>query len=101
MLVTLLIPVATMRMRCRPKEARRLFDKRALREGPFVLWAGYLFISLLGLYLPSFFIQLYGLRFMDASLAFYLLPVLNAGSFFGRIVSFSSPTMMANPCHMP
>jgi hypothetical protein len=86
-LVSLVIPIATIRMRELPKEARPLFDARALREGPFLLWGGYLFVSLLGLYLPSFFIQLYGIRFVNASLAFDLLPVLNAGSFFGRLVS--------------
>ena len=88
-LVTLAIPVITMRMRCKPDEIRRLFDKRALRELPFVLWAAYLFVSLLGLYLPAFFIQLYGLRIAEASVAFYLLPTLNAGSFFGRIVGLA------------
>ena len=86
MLVTLAIPISVTRMRLKPDKIRRLFDQRALRERPFVIWAAYLFVSLLGLYLPSFFVQLYGVRFMNAELAFYLLPVLNAGSFFGRIV---------------
>ena len=86
MLVTLVVPLGFMRMRRLPREARRLFDREALKEWPFILWAGYLFVSLLGLYLPSFFIQLYGVRFVDADVAFDLLPVLNAGSFFGRLV---------------
>ena len=87
MLVTLLVPVCAMRMRYRPDKVRRLFDAKAWKEPPFTLWACYLFVSLSGLYLPSFYIQLYGVRFMDPSLAFYLLPALNAGSFFGRLVS--------------
>lgn len=76
-----------MRMRYRPDKIRRLFDAKAWKEPPFTLWACYLFVSLCGLYLPSFYIQLYGVRFMDPSLAFYLLPALNAGSFVGRLVS--------------
>lgn len=91
MMVTLIIPVLTMRMRTRPVKIRKLFDQRALQEGPFVIWAAYLFVSLLGLYLPSFFIQLYGASIMKPTTAFYLLPALNAGSFFGRIVGFSMP----------
>ena len=90
MLVTLIIPVATLRMRSRPDKVRRIFDERALKEVPFVLWAAYLFVSLLGLYLPSFYIQLYGLRYMNSKTAFYLLPALNVGSFFGRLVSLFS-----------
>ena len=87
MLVTLIIPVIALRMRQLPQKARRIFDARALREWAFVLWGVYLFVSLLGLYLPSFFIQLYGLKFASENTAFQLLPVLNAGSFFGRLVS--------------
>ena len=87
MLVTLLVPVLAMRMRTKPDKIRRLFDAKAWKEPPFTLWACYLFVSLCGLYLPSFYIQLYGVRFMDPDLAFYLLPALNAGSFFGRLVS--------------
>lgn len=84
-----------MRMRCQPDKVRRLFDAKAWRELPFTLWACYLFVSLCGLYLPSFYIQLYGVKFMDASLSFYLLPALNAGSFFGRLVS----TLVGHPLY--
>lgn len=87
MLVTLTIPIGVLRMRSRPQHIRRIFDAKAWTEVPFSLWACYLFVSLCGLYLPSFFIQMYGTRFMEADLALYLLPALNAGSFFGRLVS--------------
>lgn len=87
MLITLIVPLLAMRMRFRPLKARQLFDAKAWAEPPFSLWACYLFLSLLGLYLPSFYIQLYGVGVMGEDLAIYLLPLLNAGSFFGRIVS--------------
>ena len=90
-LVTLTIPIGALRMRSRPQHIRRIFDVKAWTEVPFSLWGSYLFISLCGLYLPSFFIQLYDTKFMEGDLALYLLPALNAGSFFGRLVSqFSS-----------
>lgn len=91
MLLTLSIPVACLRMRWRPHKVRRIFDAKAWREPAFSLWAAYLFVSLCGLYLPSFYIQLYGSRFMETGLSFYLLPVLNAGSLFGRIVCSKDP----------
>ncbi|KAI9702965.1 MAG: hypothetical protein M1836_008179 [Candelina mexicana] len=85
MLVVLAIPLTTLRMRWQPTQVRGLFDSKAWKEAPYSLWACYLFVSLMGLYLPSFYIQLYGVRFMETNDAFYLLPVLNGGSFFGRL----------------
>ncbi len=76
-----------MRMRFFPLKPRRLFDTQAWKEPDFCLWAAFLFLSLLGLYLPSYYIQLYGIGIIDRDLALYLLPILNAGSFFGRLVS--------------
>jgi MFS family permease len=40
------------------------------------------------MYVPFFFVQLYAIQegIMSENLAFYLLPVLNAGSIFGRII---------------
>ena len=91
MLVTLVMPICFMRMRGLPRQARRLFDRNALKEWPFILWASYSFVCALAVSLPSFFIQLYGVRFVDADVAFDLLPVLNAGSFFGRLVIHLPP----------
>ena len=87
MLTTLLISIATLRIRLTGGPPRRLFEVQAWTERPFLLWTSYLFFCLLGLYLPSFYIQLYGMKYLGREQAFYLLPVANAGSFFGRIVS--------------
>ena len=86
MLITLTFSVITMRMRTRPGRVRSLFDKHALKEIPFILWAACLFFAQLGLYLPSFFGQLYGEQFMQKDATFALIPILYSGSFFGRLV---------------
>lgn len=88
MLVTLAPAAVLLRYRFRPERIRTFFEAKAWKEAPFCLWAAYLFTSLLGLYLPSFFIQLYGTNYMGKNVAFYLLPVLNSGSFFGRPVRY-------------
>lgn len=86
-LTTMTIPLSVMRMRTRPAKVRKLFDAKAWTELPFCLWAAYLFVSLLGLYVPSFYVQINGYDVMADELASYMLPILNAGSFFGRLVS--------------
>ena len=89
MLATLTIPIAAMRMRTKPPAKRRLVDPAALREVPFVVFCIASFFSFMGLYIPFFFIDQFALQKLGigSDLAFYLLPLLNAGSFFGRIVS--------------
>ena len=91
MVMTLLVPIGSLRIRLPQGPCRRIFEAAAWKEPAFVLWALCLFVSLLGLYLPSVYIQLYGMDYMSEDLAFYLLPVSNAGSFFGRLVRSRSP----------
>lgn len=89
MLATLMAPILSMRMRVKPSAARRLFDATAWRETSYLLLAFSSFFGFLGLYIPFFYVQLYSIEhdIVDADLVFYLLPLLNAGSFFGRLVS--------------
>ena len=84
--VTLIVPLLFVRPRIQTLEVRKLFDRDAWQELPYCLWAGYLFVSLLGLYVPAYYVQLYGHNYVSSSLAGYLLPIFNAGSFFGRLV---------------
>lgn len=92
MLATLMFPIVCMRMRVKPSAARRLFDVTAWAEPAYVVYAFAMFFGFLGLYIPFFYVQLYSIeeRIVGTSLAFYLLPILNAASFFGRLVSPSS-----------
>ncbi len=83
-----------MRQRVLPATRRKLFDVSALREAPFILCTAGLFFGFLGLYIPFFYITPYA-HFKtgaNATLAFYLVPILNAGSIFGRLV----PNAMAD-----
>ena len=86
-----MVPVLGMRMLVRPSTARRLFDAKAWKELPFSLSGIFLLLLFMGAYIPPFYIQLYGIKnnIVGENLGFYLLPLMNAGSFFGRIVTCS------------
>lgn len=91
-LVTLVVPIWCMKMRVKPAAARRLIDLSGWREASFSLFSIAEFFGFMGLYIPFFYIQTYALEKtnIDKNLAIYLPVLLNAGSFFGRIVSGSS-----------
>ena len=90
MLVTLILPMSCLKMRLKPSVARRLFDTSAWTEGPFLVFAVTCFVGFIGLYVPYFYIESYALdkNIFGKNIAFYLLPIMNAGSVFGRVVSF-------------
>ena len=88
-LVLLLIAVAVMKSRLPPKAGRSLFQPSALKNIPFTLMSLGISMGFIGLYVPMFYIQTYALTrriTSDTNYAFYLLSILNAGSFFGRIL---------------
>jgi len=86
MLALSIMPVLGMRMRARPTTARKLFDTSALRETPFLLFGLFLLLVFMGSYIPLVYIQVYGSRSIGGELGHYLLPLMNLGSCFGRIV---------------
>lgn len=85
---TLFVPNTAMKVRVLPAQRRALLDLPAFKEIPYTLFVAGAFIGFMGLYMPFFYIQLYAIRggITDTNLAFYLLPVLNSASVFGRIV---------------
>lgn len=88
-LFLLCISFAIMRTRTAPPpKARALLDLSAFREAAFNIFSLALFLSFVGLYFPFFYASIYGSRITGLAdeVSFYLLPVLNAGSIFGRIV---------------
>lgn len=93
-LITLGFTNIVMRQRVLPTARRKLFDVSALREPPFMLCTAGLFFGFAGLYIPFFYITPYANFKTGANetLAFYLVPILNAGSIFGRLV----PNAMAD-----
>ncbi|KAK9323688.1 major facilitator superfamily transporter 1 [Lipomyces orientalis] len=69
----------------RPLSARQYF--KPLTEITYLLTTIASFLFFLGLFLPINYIQLQATTYgMSASLATYLIPILNAASLFGRII---------------
>ncbi|KAJ5887890.1 MFS general substrate transporter [Penicillium taxi] len=88
MLGMMLICLAVMRVRVLPPQKRRLLEPRAFLEVPFTMFTITEFFGFMGLYIPFFYCITYASEKTKASenLAFYMLPIINAGSVFGRII---------------
>ena len=91
MLALSILPAGTMRTRMKPPAVRRVFDRAAWAEPEYTLFAIALFVGYMGMYVPYFYIQLFGIQqgIITGDLNFYLLPIINASGFFGRLVSVS------------
>ena len=85
-LAMLLVAVAVMRMRVTPGKVRSLVDWTAFTDWPYLLFVAGLLVGLAGCYVFFFYTSFFGLStgITDANLAFYLIPILNAASIFGR-----------------
>ncbi|KAI0887626.1 MFS general substrate transporter [Annulohypoxylon maeteangense] len=87
-LATLLIPISIMKMRFKAPKARSLIDWTAFRDVPYMFFTLTTFIGFMGLSILIFYISFYpqeqGLT--DEALSFYMVPIFNAASCFGRIL---------------
>jgi predicted MFS family arabinose efflux permease len=83
---TLLIPIFVMKMRVQPPKARSLLDNTVFADVPFMTFVVGAMIGFIGLYVELFYISFFGQAtgFTNSSMSFYLVPILNAGSVFGR-----------------
>ena len=76
-----------------PPRTTTFFIGAAFKEANFILLIVSVFFMCLGMFTPPFFIPKYAVtRGMDATLASYLLAILNAAATFGRII----PGMLAD-----
>ncbi|KAK7953546.1 MFS general substrate transporter [Apiospora saccharicola] len=68
----------------RAQTLRRIGMDRA----PFYLFAIAGFFGFIGMYMPLFYVSVYAIdeKIMSPDMAFYLFPILNAGSTLGRII---------------
>lgn len=85
----LCIATTTMWSRSPPKPPRSLFQPSAFKLWTYSLQTFGTMFGFIGLYIPMFYIQIYSLTRQITSnqdYAFYLLSILNAGSFFGRVI---------------
>ncbi|KAK3372745.1 major facilitator superfamily transporter monocarboxylate [Podospora didyma] len=83
---TLLIPSALMRMGFRPPKPRAVLDWDAFTDWPFALFTVIATIGFIGLYVMLFYVSYFAFAtgIAGADMAFYLVPILNAASMFGR-----------------
>ena len=86
--------VFVMKPRITPKGRRALTDFKAFREAPYTLFCVAMVFGFIGLYGPLYYIGAYAIDkgITDRNLGFYLLPIINAASIFGRII----PNMLAD-----
>ena len=86
MLGTLLIPILVMQMRVKPPKARALIDMTVFKDLHFMTFIFGALLGFTGLYVGIFYLSFFGeaTRITDESLSFYLVPILNAASIFGR-----------------
>jgi MFS family permease len=85
---TLMIPNLVMKPLLSKRSTRAFFDKTAVKDVPFILYAVGQFLISVGNYIPAFYIPLYGQHKLNLSPQFtaYLLSIFNAASIFGRII---------------
>ncbi|CAJ0549956.1 Ff.00g065510.m01.CDS01 [Fusarium sp. VM40] len=84
----LLLPILSMRVRKFSSTRRKIIDCTAFQEPPYIFFTLGLFLAFMGLYVPLYYVQLHAIDggITDSNLGFYLLPILNAASVFGRII---------------
>lgn len=77
-----------MKMRIKPAAKRSLLDATFFTDIPIVVFTFCCFLGFIALYVALFYISYYAnaTGITDTSLSFYLVPILNAGSVFGRTV---------------
>jgi MFS family permease len=83
---TLVLPITVMKMRVKPPKARALIDWSAFTDVQFVLFTISTMIGFIGVYVLLFYLSFFAeeQRITDTNLAFYIVPIFNAASCFGR-----------------
>ncbi|POS78967.1 MFS monocarboxylate transporter [Diaporthe helianthi] len=85
-LVTLIPPMVFLRQRVKSPRVRAMFDTTAFTDGGWLLFTFGCLLGFVGLYVMLFYLSFYGLATgtADSSMAFYIVPIFNALSMFGR-----------------
>lgn len=83
---TLLIPIAIMRMRVKAPKARALIDWSAFTDVSYMTFVLSTLVGFMGLFVILFYISYYteDQHITDTTMAFYIIPIFNAASCFGR-----------------
>jgi predicted MFS family arabinose efflux permease len=85
---TLLIPISVMKMRFKSPKPRAFVDWSAFTDVYYMLFTIATLIGFMGLIVALFYISYYASnqQITDSKLAFYIIPIFNAASCFGRVV---------------
>ena len=85
---TMLVSVALLKPRITPTVRRSFFAARAFKEPAYAWFTLAMFFGYMGLYVPIDYVSSYAGNKLQASqdMTFYMVPILNAGSIFGRII---------------
>lgn len=83
---TLMLPILVMKQRIKPAKARALIDYTAFTDTPYILFVIACFFGFSALYTVLFYISYFGAAtgIADYDMSFYVVPILNAASVFGR-----------------
>lgn len=88
-LASMVLVGAVMRVRIgKDPPKRKIMDLKHFKDIPYLISCLSFFVNLSGLYVFYYYINLYAIEVVGTSprLASYLLAILNAGSFFGRLL---------------
>ncbi|KAI8716623.1 MFS domain-containing protein [Fusarium sp. LHS14.1] len=85
---TLLIPIVTMRLRVQPPKIRAMVDMTAFTDVSYMAFVLNSMLAYMGLFVIFFYLSYYAAaeHITNDSLAFYLVPIFNAASVFGRTI---------------
>ena len=85
---TLIFPMAIMKMRVKPAKPRKLLEWSAFTDWTWDLFTVGTLIGFIGLAVSLFYISFFGFSagVADERLAFYIVPIFNGASFFGRVL---------------
>ena len=83
---TLLVPIAVMRMRVKPPKVRALADWSAFTDWGWGIFTIATFIGFTGIAAILFYLSFFAedKKITDTKMAFYIVPIFNAASCFGR-----------------
>ena len=87
-LATCVFSLAVLKVRVKPPRRRVLFDFSAFEKPAFLMFTAGLFLGLMGLYIPTFYVQSFAVQrgIVSVHLGGFILPILNAAGVAGRIV---------------
>ena len=102
MMAVSIIPIAGMKPRIKSNGIHHGLDAALFKDTPYLLFCMAEFFGFMGIYIAFFYVQLYSLSECSTTprVATLLLPIINAGSFFGRIVPNYVSDKVTGPMNM-